>query len=122
VTRPKLILGVLTAASILTLLWCAWLILAADLPRGAQLASWVLWLLSTAAALTLLAYLRELLGHRAAAGREASWKPLPGLVLLWLGGATALASFAFILPDKTDAAGAPRPASANTSHVARPAA
>jgi hypothetical protein len=110
VTRPKLILGVLAAACVGTLLWYAWLILAADLPRGATIATWVLWLFSAAAVATLLAYVREFLAHRAAVGREASWKPLPGLVLLWLGGLTAMASFAFVLPDRATADGADDPA------------
>ena len=98
-TRPNLFVGTLAAVCVGTLLWCAWLILAADLPRGAHIASWFLWLVSTAAAVTLLAYLREFLAHRDAVGSDAGWKPLPGLVLLWIGGLTALVSFAFILPD-----------------------
>ena len=100
-TRPNLSVGVLAAVCVGTLLWCAWLILAADLPRGAHIASWFLWLISTAAAVTLLAYLREFLAHREAVGSDASWKPLPGLVLLWIGGLTAMVSFAFILPEPT---------------------
>jgi hypothetical protein len=118
VTRPKLILGALAAACVGTLLWCAWLILAAGLPRGATVASWALWLISAAAVLTLLAYLREFLRHREAVGREASWRPLPGLVLLWVGGVTALASFAFVLPDRAGAAGADTPETASTSSTA----
>lgn len=114
-TRPKLILGVLAAACVGTLLWCARLIVSADLPRGASIAAWALWVVSAAAAVTLLAYLREFLAHRQAVGPEASWKPLPGLVLLWIGGATALVSFAFVLPDKAGAAGAERPEKASTS-------
>jgi peptidoglycan biosynthesis protein MviN/MurJ (putative lipid II flippase) len=117
VTRPKLFLGVLAAACVGTLLWYAWLILATDLPRGATIATWVLWLLGAAAVVTLLAYLREFLAHRRAVGREATWRPLPGLVLLWLGGLTALVSFAFILPDKSGADGA---AAAPPAATARP--
>ena len=113
-TRPKLLVGVLAAACGGTLLWYAWLILVSDLPRGATVATWALWLVSTAAVVTLLAYLREFLTHRQAVGREATWKPLPGLVLLWIGGVTALVAFAFILPGKGGADGAPDPA-ANTS-------
>jgi hypothetical protein len=67
---------------------------------------------------TLVAYLREFLRHREAVGREASWKPLPSLVLLWLAGVTALVSFAFILPDKNRAEGAVDPATASTSLTA----
>ena len=114
-TRPKLILGVLAAACVGTLLWYAWLILAADLPRGATIATWVLWLFSAAAVVTLVAYAREFLAHREAVGREASWKPLPSLVLLWIGGLTAMVSFSFVLPDKAPADGADDPAATSTS-------
>ncbi|SDP10188.1 hypothetical protein SAMN04489867_1420 [Pedococcus dokdonensis] len=114
-TRPKLIVGVLAAACVGTLLWYAWLIVSADLPRGARIASWSLWLVATTAALTLYAYLREFLGHRAAVGREASWKPLPGLVLLWLAGATAMLSIGFVLPDKAAGPGATSTETASTS-------
>ncbi len=114
-TRPNLSVGALAAVCVGTLLWCAWLILAADLPRGAHLASWFLWLLSTAAAVTLLAYLREFLTHREAVGSDASWKPLPGLVLLWIGGLTALVSFAFILPDRSPSGSPDRQQTVGTS-------
>ena len=127
-TRPNLSVGVLSAVCVGTLLWCAWLILAADLPRGAHIASWVLWLISTAAAVTLLAYLREFLTHRDVAGSGAGWKPLPGLVLLWIGGLTALVSFAFILPDpapssspaRQDKAGTARTSATSTSTAGTP--
>lgn len=118
-TRPKLVLGVLAAACVGTLLWYAWLILAADLPRGAAIATWVLWLFSTAAVVTLWAYVREFLAHRQAVGRDASWKPLPSLVLLWIGGLTAMVSFAFVLPDKAPADGADDPAATNPSLTSR---
>ena len=118
-TRPKLLVGVLAAACVGTLLWYAWLILVADLPRGATIATWTLWLVAAAAVVTLLAYLREFLAHRQAVGREASWKPLPGLVLLWIGGLTALVSFAFVLPDKSGAAGAETPETATTTSTPR---
>lgn len=114
-TRPKLILGVLAAACVGTLLWYAWLILAADLPRGATIATWVLWLFSAAAVATLVAYAREFLAHREAVGREASWKPLPSLVLLWIGGLTAMVSFAFVLPGKAPADSAEDPAAPGAS-------
>lgn len=119
-TRPKLILGMLAAACVGTLLWYAWLIVSAELPRGARVASWALWLVASAAALTLFAYLREFLRHREAAGREASWKPLPGLVLLWLGGLTAMVSIAFVLPDKPAAPGADGSEDAGTSLTSQP--
>ena len=114
-TRPKLLVGALAAVCVGTLLWCARLILSADLPLGAHVASWALWLVSTAAVVTLLAYLREFLVHRQAAGRDASWKPLPSLVLLWIGGLTALLSFTVILPAKSSSDGAEGPAKAGTS-------
>lgn len=113
-TRPNLLVGALSAVCVGTLLWCAWLILSADLPVGARVAAWALWLVSTAAVGTLLAYLREFLSHRRAVGRDASWKPLPSLVLLWIGGLTALVSFAFILPDSSSGA-AEGPTKAGTS-------
>lgn len=118
-TRPKLLVGVLAAACVGTLLWYAWLIVASGLPRGATIATWALWLVSTAAVVTLLAYLREFLAHRQAVGREATWKPLPGLVLLWIGGLTALVSFAFVLPDNSGPAGAKTPETAPTTSTAR---
>ena len=118
-TRPKLLVGVLAAACVGTLLWYAWLILVADLPRGATIATWTLWLVAAAAVVTLLAYLREFLAHRQAVGREASWKPLPGLVLLWIGGLTALVSFAFILPGRSSANGAVSPETATTTPTSR---
>lgn len=114
-TRPNLLLGALAAVCGGTLLWCAQLILAADLPRGAHIASWGLWVVAAVAVLTLIAYVREFLRHRQQAGREASWKPLPSLVLLWIGGLTALLSFAFILPHKDSSDGASAPAKAGTS-------
>ena len=114
-TRPNLIVGALAAVCVGMLLWCARLILAADLPLGAHVASWVLWAVATVAVVTLMAYLREFLTHRQVVGREASWKPLPSLVLLWIGGLTALVSFAFILPDKSSSDGAEGPAKAGTS-------
>ena len=114
-TRPNLIVGALAAVCVGMLLWCARLILAADLPRGAHVAAWALWAVATVAVVTLMAYLREFLTHRQVVGREASWKPLPSLVLLWIGGLTALLSFAFILPEKASSDGAASPAKANTS-------
>ena len=114
-TRPNLIVGALAAVCVGTLLWCAWLILTAELPLGAHIASWALWVVASAAAATLLAYLREFLSHRRAVGRDASWKPLPSLVLLWIGGLTAMVSFAFILPEPASSGGAEGPAKAGTS-------
>ncbi|MEO6412752.1 MAG: hypothetical protein ABIO48_09220 [Pedococcus sp.] len=114
-TRPNLIVGALAAVCVGMLLWCARLILVADLPLGAHVATWVLWAVAAVAIVTLIAYLREFLTHRQAVGREATWKPLPSLVLLWIGGLTALVSFAFILPDKSSSDGAEGPAKAGTS-------
>jgi hypothetical protein len=118
VTRPNPLVGALAVVCVGTLLWCARLILAADLPRGAHVASWGLWALATVAIVTMLAYLREFLHHRQAIGRGASWKPLPSLVLLWIAGATALASFPFILPGPAAAAAAAAAAGAEPSDTA----
>lgn len=118
-TRPNLLLGALAAVCGGMLLWCARLILAADLPRGAHIASWCLWVVAAVAVLTLIAYVREFLRHRQQAGRDASWKPLPSLVLLWIGGLTAMLSFAFILPSKASPEGASAPAKAGTALTAQ---
>jgi hypothetical protein len=82
------------------LVWCAWLLLRADLTTGTTLAAGALWLLAAVAVATLVAFVREAERHRKAVGRRAaasSWKPLPGLVLLWVGGLTALVAFPFML-------------------------
>lgn len=118
-TRPNLPVGALAAVCGGTLLWCAWLILAADLPTAAHVASWCLWAVAAVAVVTLIAYVREFLRHRQQVGRDASWKPLPSLVLLWIGGLTALLSFAFILPHKAAAASAAAPAKPGTSLAAQ---
>ena len=118
-TRPNLLVGALAASCVGMLLWCARLTLTADLPLGAHIAAWALWLVAATAVVTLLAYLREFLMHRQAVGRDASWKPLPSLVLLWVGGLTALLSFGFILPDKSSTNGAEGPTKAGTSLTAQ---
>ena len=118
-TRPNVLVGALAAGCVGMLLWCARLTLTADLPLGAHIAAWALWLVATAAVVTLLAYLREFLRHRQAVGRDASWKPLPSLVLLWVGGLTALLSFGFILPDKSSTNGAEGPSKRGTSLTAQ---
>ena len=97
-TRANVLVGALAAVCVGTLLWCAWLILAADLTLGTSVAAWGLWLLVAAAATTLVAYVRELGRHRHAVTTGGSWKPLPSLVLVWIGGLTAVAVFAFMLP------------------------
>lgn len=101
-TRRNTLLGALAAAGVGTLLWCAWLILAVDLPQGSTIASWALWLLAAAAMTTFVAYVRELTRHEAVR-RGGSWRPLPGLVLLWIAGGTAVAAFAFMLPSASTA-------------------
>lgn len=128
-TRPKpsplVFVGALAAAGVGTLLWCAWLILTAPLPSAAAAASWTLWLLSVAALVTLVAYLREMVRHGNLA-RASSWKPLPGLVLLWVAGLTALVAVPFMLPERASgptgeaAAAAPEqlPSDAPTTGVA----
>jgi cytoskeletal protein RodZ len=98
VTRPNVLVGALAAVCVGTLLWCAWLILAADLTLGTSIAAWGLWLLVAAAAVTLVAYVRELGRHRHSVTSGGSWKPLPSLVLVWIGGLTAVGVFAFMLP------------------------
>ncbi len=109
-TRPKVLVGALAAVCVGTLLWCARLILATDLTLGTSIAAWGLWLLVAAAAITLVAYVRELGRHRHSVTSGGSWKPLPSLVLVWIGGLTAVAVFAFMLPSN-----AAESASQNTS-------
>lgn len=107
-TRPNALLGVLAAVGVGTLLWLARLIVAADLTVGTSVAAWGLWLLVLLTATTVVAYVRELSRHRHAGGRVAGWRPLPGLVLLWVGGLTAVPVLALMLP----ADAAPRPSKA----------
>jgi hypothetical protein len=99
VTRPTLIVGGLATACLGTLLWCTWLIVRADLPVGAAIASWTLWAIAMAAAVTGVAYLREFLAHRLRSGARASARPLPALILLWVAGITAVGAFGFMLPN-----------------------
>ncbi|GAA2738888.1 hypothetical protein GCM10009867_32430 [Pedococcus aerophilus] len=102
-TRPKAsalaFVGALAAVGVGTLLWSAWLVLTAPLPTGAATAAWVLWLLSVVALVTLVAYLRELVRH-GVLERRGSWKPLPGLPLLWVAGLSAVVAFPFVLPER----------------------
>jgi hypothetical protein len=88
---------------------CGALLLRADLTTGTRVAALALWLLAALAVGTLTAFVREVERHhratqgarRARPGRRADLrsisKPLPGLVLLWVGGLTALAAFPFML-------------------------
>lgn len=92
--------GVLAVAGGVLLLWSAWRVLIAPLPTTAAAAAWTLWVLAVAALVTFVLYVREMARHGLGAGR-ASWKPLPGLVLLWLGGLTALVAFGFVLPERS---------------------
>lgn len=105
--RPRHALtGVVAAVGGIALLWCAWLVLRADLTTGTTVAVVVLWLLAAGAVATLAAYVREVERHRADRARHrSSAKPLPGLVLLWVAGLTALAAFPFMLSESS-AAGA----------------
>lgn len=90
----------------IALVWCAWLVLRADLTAGTTLATVLLWILAAAAVVTLAAYAREVERHHGRRSRRGgSVKPLPGLVLLWVGGLTALVAFPFMLSG-TSAAGA----------------
>ena len=115
-TRPNALVGALAAVGVGTLLWLAWLIVAADLTLGTSIAAWGLWLLVLLAATTVVAYTRELGRHRRKAARPGSWHPLPGLVLLWIGGLTAVPVLALMLPQSHDAARAEaKPGSASLS-------
>jgi hypothetical protein len=122
VTRPNALVGALAAAGVGTLLWLAWLIVAADLTVGTSIAAWGLWLLVLLTATTLVAYARELGRHRRVAGRTLSWRPLPGLVLLWVGGLTAVPVLALTLPhgQQPTAATAKRTSAALTTPEASP--
>ena len=123
--RPRHALtGVVAAVGGIALLWCAWLVLQANLTTGTTVAVVVLWLLAAGAVATLAAYVREVERHRADRSRHrSSAKPLPGLVLLWVAGLTALAAFPFMLSESS-AAGAARvqPDSAPADAVDTPSA
>ena len=121
-TRHNAMVGGLAAAGVGTLGWFAAKIVAAPLPLGASVAAWTLWLIVAAALVTFAAYARELLRHNTALRRGGSWKPLPGLALLWIAGLTALVSFGFVLPDgPASAEGADR-ATTSTTTAPSPAA
>jgi hypothetical protein len=111
---PKALVGVLAVAASGVLLWCAREILTSELPRGAGVAAWVLWLVAAAALLTLVAWLRELAVHHDAIRGGGSWRPVPPLLLLWVGGLTAVVSLPLVLPGQTAAAGS-TPAHASAS-------
>ncbi|MGO4340132.1 hypothetical protein [Pedococcus sp. 2YAF34] len=87
------------AAGGVILLWSAWRVLTAPLPTAAATAAWLLWGVSVVALVTFVLYLREMARH-GLGSRHASWKPLPGVLLLWVGGLTALVAFGFVLPDR----------------------
>jgi hypothetical protein len=98
VSGPKALVSVIAVAGLGVLLWCARGILTSDLPRGAGVAAWLLWLIAAAALLTLVAYLRELATHHHAVRGGASWRPVPSLLVLWIAGVTALVSLPLVLP------------------------
>ena len=104
----------LAVAGVVILLSSAWRILTAPLPGAAAAAAWTLWVVAVAALVTFVLYLREVARHGFGAGRS-SWKPLPGVVLLWAGGLTALVAFAFVLPDRPGDSGQSEVDSAATS-------
>ena len=110
---PKPLVWALAVAGSGVLLWCARGILTSDLPRGAGVAAWVLWLIAASALLTLVAWLRELAVHHRAVRGGGSWRPVPVLLLLWVGGLTALVSLPLVLPG-AKAAAASTAASAST--------
>ena len=97
-TRHKIWVGVVAAAGVGTLAWSAWKVVVADLPLSASVAAWALWLIVAAAAVTMVGYAGELARHPHTLRDLASWKPLPGLGLLWIAGLTAAVSFWFVLP------------------------
>ena len=121
-TRHNAMVGVLAAAGVGTLGWFATKIVAAHLPLGAGIAAWTLWLIVAAALVTFAAYARELLRHNTALRRGGSWKPLPGLALLWIAGLTALVSFGFVLPDAPASAEGTNRATTSTTTTPSPAA
>ena len=77
-TRPNALVGALAAVGVGTLLWLAWLIVAADLTLGTSIAAWGLWLLVLLTATTAVAYAWELGRHHRTAGRPGSWRHCPG--------------------------------------------
>jgi len=115
VRRPRHALtGVVAVVGGTALVGCVVQLIRADLSLGTRLAALGLWLLAALAVATLTGYVREVERHRRSthrgdgpsprggrrvrgAQRSGSWKPLPGLVLLWVGGLTALAVFPFML-------------------------
>jgi hypothetical protein len=123
---PKPFVCALAVAGSGALLWCARGILVSDLPRGAGVAAWVLWLIGATALLTLVAWLRELAVHHQAVRGGGSWRPVPALLLLWVGGVTALVSLPLVLPgaqaaQASTAASPSTPAPAvSTATTARP--
>lgn len=95
---PKPFVWMLAVAGLGTLLWCARGILTSELPGGAGVAAWLLWLIAASALLTLVAYLRELALHHQAVRGGGSWRPVPALLVLWVAGLTALVALPLVLP------------------------
>jgi hypothetical protein len=79
------------------LVWDLWLSIRADLSITTAFAVGFLWVLAAAAVLTFAAFTREAGKHREFGHQEGSWKPLPSLLLLWIGGFTAFVVFPFML-------------------------
>ena len=88
--------GIVAVVVGVALLWCDWLVLRADLTTGTTVAAVLLWLLAAGAVVTIVAFIREVERHRAdrrdteGGRRRGAARPLPGLVLLWVAGLTAL--------------------------------
>jgi hypothetical protein len=120
VSGPKALVWVLATAVLGALLWCARGILTSELPRGAGLAAWLLWLIAASALLTLLAYVRELALHHHAVRGGSSWQPLPALLVLWVGGLTALVSLPLVLPGEKAAAAAESATARVTNNTSPP--
>jgi hypothetical protein len=127
VSTPTVPVWVVAAGGVTALSWCAKGILTSDLPRGALVAAWLLWLIAATALLTLGGYLRELARHHHAVRAGGSWRPVPSLLLLWVGGLTALASLPLVLPGQPAAAtaeggGSPRVSGPTASPTVSPTA
>jgi len=96
--RPRhLVTAAVLVIGVPALLWYLWLSIRADLTTTTALAVAFLWLLAAAAVLTFAAFTHEAGKHREFGHEQGSWKPLPSLLLLWIGGFTAFVVFPFML-------------------------
>lgn len=88
----------LVAAAVVILLWSAWRIVDARLNTSTAIAAWGLWLVLAVALASAVAYLRELVQHRGSS-RRVGWRPVPGVMLLWIAGLSTVGVFGFLMPD-----------------------